>query len=156
MKISTKAVVLFVLVVVLAAAVVPALAQNTTTTVTVTETQFNETYRVTNPPRRSVSNVVVDLQPDQAVVSATLTERNKTALAVVVTLVPTVSNGRITWSATAATASGEAISGDLLTQINNSIAASWRNYVKGKSKPGRVVSVEITDDDLTITYNKTR
>ena len=40
-------------------------------TVTLTETQINSSFRVTNPVYRRVTNLHVDLHPGQAVVSAT-------------------------------------------------------------------------------------
>jgi len=53
---------------------IPALAA-TITTKTVTEDQINNSYCATNPWRRSVTNVSVDLQPGQAVIYSTHTYR---------------------------------------------------------------------------------
>ena len=94
-------------VVVLAALVVPTFAQGTTTTRTiiVTEEQINASYWVTNPVRRSVSNVHVDLQAGQVVVSATFTYRRIEPFEGEAVLVPSVENGRVYWSAVSATGS---------------------------------------------------
>ncbi len=134
----------------LAMAVVPTFAQNTRT-VTVTETQLNETYRVTNPARRQITNKNVDLQAGQVVISATVSGRNFGPYAVSVTLVPTIgSNGRVTWTVTAATANGQTASGDILTIINNNLVTAWRNLVRNHTN-GRVISLTITDTDATYT-----
>ncbi len=140
------------LVLILGAMAFPTLAADKTKTVTVTltETDINSSYRVTNPPRRSITNVNVDLQSGQVVISATFTAPRTSPIPVSVTLAPTVSNGRVTWTVLSATANGKAASADLLTQINASITTSWRNYWKGKH-PGHVTSLTVSDDSLTWT-----
>jgi hypothetical protein len=139
---------------VLAVMVVPAFAQNTGTmrTTTLTEEQINESFRVTNPLGRRVSDVVVDLQPGQAVVSAKITDRRQKVTDVVGTFVPSVRNGRIYWEVSFLTANGEPVSADLLAQINASIATSWRNYIKGKASTGRISALEITETEAVITW----
>lgn len=133
-----------------AMAVVPTFAQ-TTRTVTVTESQINESFRVTNPARRQITDKKVDLQAGQVVISANVTGRNFGPFAVSVTLVPTVgSNGRVTWTVTAATANGQTASGEILTIINNNIVASWRNLVRNHTT-GRVTSLVITDTEAIYT-----
>lgn len=138
------------LVVVFAAMAFPALAAEKTVTVTVSEADINSSYRVTNPPRRTISDVVVDLQDGQAVINATFTGANTGAIAVSVTLVPTVSNGRVTWTVSEATANGQAASADLLKQINTSISTAWRNYWKGQVT-GKVTAFTISEDNVTWT-----
>ena len=139
-----------VLMVVLAAMVFPTLAAEKTVTVTLTESDINSSYRVTNPRNRTISGVNIDLQAGQAVITATFTAPKTSAIAISVTLVPSVSNGRVTWTVRSATANGQAASGDLLTQINASISSSWRNYWKGKVT-GKVTAFTITDDSVTWT-----
>ena len=130
----------------------PTLAADKTKTVTVTltEAQINSSYRVTNPRARSITNVNVDLQPGQVVITATFTAPKTDPIPVSVTLVPTVSNGRVTWTVLVASANGQPASTDLLTQINASISTSWRNYWKG-IHPGYVTALTITDSDITWT-----
>ena len=141
---------LFVLI--LGAMAFPTLAADKTKTVTVTltEAQINSSYRVTNPARRSITNVNVDLQPGQVVITATFTAPKTDPIAVSVTLVPSVSNGRVYWTVLSATANGKTASADLLTQINASISTSWRNYWKGKH-PGYVTELTVSDDSITWT-----
>ncbi len=132
--------------------VVPALAQESRTT-TISEDQINESYRVTNPYRRSVSDLSVDLQPEQAVVSATITLRRQNPLDVVVTYTPYIENSRLFWTVEAVTSDGEAVSEQLLSQINAAISSSWRNYFRSTGKPGHVSAIEISDTELVITLN---
>jgi hypothetical protein len=142
-----------VLVVILTTAlmIVPTLASSRTATVS--EARINEAYRITNPVVRSVSNLNVDLQSGQAVISGTITLRRGGTYDFSVTLVPTVTNGRITWDATAVTVNGQNVSQTLIDQINTIINASWRNFIKNQAGTGRVSSVEITETDLIITYS---
>ncbi len=151
MKITRKLLFVLVLIAACAALVTPAFAQESKS-VMVTEEDINAAYRVTNPPRRTFSNIAVDLQSGQAVVSATYTVRGKDPVVVSVTLVPSISNGRLFWAATAASANGEAVSDDLLRQINSSISSAWRNYIHQTGVSGRITAVEITEDALIITY----
>lgn len=146
-----KIAVLLSLIAVFALAVVPAFAQETRT-VTVTEEQANEAYWVTNPPRRSVSNIDVDYQPDQVVVTADVTLRRQPTVAVVATLTPSISNGRVYWTVSAVDANGSPVSDTLLAQINAVITSSWRNYIRENAKTGHVTAVEITDSDFIITF----
>jgi hypothetical protein len=145
------------LVLILGAMAVPTFAADKTKTVTITltETEINNSYRVTNPARRSITNVHVDLQPGQVYITADFTVPKTSPIPVSATLVPSVSNGRVFWSVTAATANGKPASTELLAQINASITSSWRNYWKGKN-PGHVTSLTITDDTITWTkvYSK--
>lgn len=148
---------IFRVVMVVAAVVVLALpfavvgAQGTTQSHSWTEDQINDAYRVTNPWRRSVTDVTVDLQPGQVVISSTQTYRRAT-YQVEAVYQPSISNGRIYWTLASASANGEPASQDLIGQINASISSSWRNYVRQQAGPGRVQSITITDTDLTVTY----
>lgn len=147
---ARKLFLLFALVAALALAAVPALAAETRVK-TLTEDDINSSYRVTNPARRSISDVSVDLQPGQVVIDSTHTYPRGRVYHMTTTLTASVSNGRIFWDVTSVSRDGQAISQDLLNQINAWMAASWRGYYKSKN-PGRVVSVEITEDAINITY----
>ena len=151
MRINRKPILIVVLVVMLVMLAVPVLAQENTRTVTRTEAQVNSSYRVTNPARRSISNVYVDLQPEQVVVSATITFRRGQPAQTETTLVPTITNGRIYWTVTSAIVNGQPASAELLAQINASITSSWRNYIRHQAPTGRVSAIEITDDAITVT-----
>ncbi|MBZ0292939.1 MAG: hypothetical protein K8L99_10290 [Anaerolineae bacterium] len=128
---------------------VPALAQQTFSK-TITETQVNDAYRVDNPRRVALSNVVVDLQPGQVQISATHTGR-RVSVDTITTLVPSIEDGRIYWDVVSVvTADGQAASSELVAQVNASIETSWANYVRGNYE-GVVDSISITDTDLTVT-----
>lgn len=137
-------------VVVLAVLAIPTFAQGTMTR-TVTEDQINASYWVTNPVRRSVSNVHVDLQAGQVVISATFTYRRIEPFEGEAVLVPSVENGRVYWSAVSATRDGEPVSDELLNQINASIESAWRNYVRRHAPAGRISAVDISEDSITFT-----
>ncbi len=155
MKLTRKLMIVLVMLATMAVMAFPAFAQNGTRTKTVTEDTINSSYRVSNPYRSRVSNLAVDLQSGQAVISSTHNYRNA-SYDVVTTITPTVSNGRVTWSVLSATTNGEPVSADLLAQINASITSSWRNYIKSQAGTGRVTSVVITDTDITYTFEAKR
>jgi hypothetical protein len=144
----SKPMISLLLLVVLAAMAIPAFAQSSTRTKTVTEEQINSAYRVGNPYRSRVSNISVDLQAGQVVISSTHTFRNNTYDTVAV-ITPSISNGRVTWTVVSATANGEEASAELLAQINASITSAWRNYIRNQVGQGRVTDVTITDTDIT-------
>jgi hypothetical protein len=125
-------------------------AQNTRS-ITVTETQINDSYRVTNPFRVRISNVSVDLQVNQVVISSTHTTRRQ-SYDVVTTLTPNVSNGRLTWTVASVTANGQPASQEIVAQVNTSIATSWLNFWRSQAGTGQIQSVSITDNDITITF----
>jgi phage terminase large subunit-like protein len=156
MKTLRHLVLLSVVMVLLALALVPAAAQRATATVTVTEATINSTYRVTNPARLQVSAVVVDLQPGQAVISATITLRNGTAAAAVATLTPSVTNGRVSWLVSAATWDGQPATGETLSAINQALASTWRSYIRSQAGTGRVTAVSITESELTYSFASRR
>ena len=149
MNIARRLTLIIILIAALAGIVVPTLAAEKT--VTITETDINSTYRATNPIRRTVSNVYVDIQTDQVVITANFTARGKDPVAVSATMTASITNGRIYWSVTSATANGVSASGDVLTQINNSIASSWRTYIKTKADTGKVTSIAIGSDAISWT-----
>ena len=138
------------LVVILGAMAFPTLAAEKIVTITLTERDINSSFRVTNPRHRTITNVKVDLQPGQVYITATFTAPKTSPIPVSATLVPSVSNGRVYWTVSAATANGKPASADLLAQINASISTSWRNYWKGKN-PGHVTSLTVTDDSISWT-----
>lgn len=121
-------------------------------TKSIDEETINDSYRVSNPWRRSATDLSVDLQPDQVVISATLRFRGGVTHATETTLLPAITNGRVTWTVDAALIDGDPVSDELLAQINDSITSSWANYVKTHGPAGRVTDVEIGGDALTITY----
>ena len=152
MKSVSRIMMMLVAIVVLALPFSVASAQTNTRSVTWTEDQINNSYRVTNPWRRSITDVSVDLQPGQVVISSTQTYRRAT-YQVQAIYEPRISNGRIYWTLTSASANGEPASQDLINQVNASISTSWRNYVRQQAGTGRVQSIVITDADITVSYS---
>jgi hypothetical protein len=144
------------LVVALLAALVPMAAVGAQgNSYTLTEDEINSSYRVTNPARRSVSNLSVDLQPGQASIAATITRRaprgaGTTSYNTVAIYTPEVREGRIYWTLQTATVDGQPATQELIDQINAALGSSWRNYIRGQ-RPGRVASVTITEDAITVT-----
>lgn len=145
----------FVLTVAAALFAVPAFAQETDApdyAKTYTEQQINDSFRVNNPHRARVTDMSVDLQPGQAVITATYAFRNGETVTASSTYVPSISNGRVFWDVTSVVVeSGETISDDLLNQINARVDTAWRNYFKGQV-PGYVQDVTITENDITFVY----
>ena len=149
---------IFIVIVVLVMVALPMVvsAQAASRTFTITEAQINQSFRVTNPVRVRVSNMVVDLQPGQVSISYTYTVRaprgsGTTSRSVNTVYLPNVTNGRLYWSVTSVIVNGQPASDDLVRQINASIESSWRNYIRRQLDTGRIGSITITDTELTIT-----
>ncbi len=139
----------------LTVAVVPAFAQ-TSRSLTFTEAQVNSAYAVSNPRNRNLSNVFVDLQANQVVISATYTvrtSRTSQAYPVTATIIPSLSNGRVVWNVANVTVASQSASAALISQINASIDSSWRRYVNSNAPTGRVTGITLTDADVTYTYS---
>lgn len=154
----SKRIFTLIAVLVIAALALPLMvsAQTATRTFTITEEEINESFHVTNPSRVRVTNMVVDLQPDQVSVSYTYTTRaprgsQTTSHSVNTVYVPDIQDGRLYWSVTSVTVDGRPASDDLVRQINASIESSWRNYIRRQHGTGHVTSIAITDTDITIT-----
>lgn len=131
------------------AAVAPAFAQSAS--VSLTEERINQSFRVTNPARVTVSNVIVDLQPNQVAISLTITPRrsNIAPFNGIIVLAPSLSEGRVTWNILSATANGTPASGETLAQLN-SIAQSWMTYFRVQAQ-GTLSAISISDTAITYT-----
>lgn len=141
----------------LALSAVTVSAEPANATVTLTEAQINSSFRVTNPVYRRLTNVRVDLQPGQAVVSATLTVRaprgqTTTVYQTVSTWIPSIVNGRVSWTLSSATVNGSPASSQLVSQINAAVGASWRTYWRSQH-PGRATAITVDDNQVVITYS---
>lgn len=150
-----KTVIVVALFALLAVMAVPTLAA-VTKIVTLTETQINESYWVTNPSWRAVTDRAVDLQAGQVVVSETVTPRNGNAISVSATYTAEVSNGRIIWTATARSSNGDPVSDELLAQINANMSSSWARFLKETKQVGRVTAIDINEDVITVTLTSRR
>ncbi len=94
--------------------------------VTVTEAQINNSFAVTNPVNRNLSNIYVDLQPGQVVITATYTARSRSgqqSAVIAVVLTPSVNNGRVDWNVVSATANNQSVSQAVIDQINASLSS---------------------------------
>lgn len=143
-----------VVIAVLAAIVMPfasVSAQEETRTVEITEDQVNSSFRVTNPWRRSLSNISVDLQDGQAAVSGTYTRRAG-SVNFVATYVPSVENGDIFWTLVDLQVDGAAVPQSTLDALNNSLARELRRTVKEYYEFVTVTDIQIGGDVATITY----
>ncbi len=136
-------------------------AQETTeavATLTFTETEINQSFRVTNPYNRSLTNVHVDLQAangGQVTISALYTWRSRTGVRsanVAAVVQPYIENGRLFWTVISITANGQPASADIVAQVNYYLMAAWRNYIAQHAPAGRLTDVTITDVDITFTY----
>ncbi len=119
-----------------------------------TESELNDAYVVTTPRRQTLSDMYVDLQPGQVVISATFTPALRgEPIETVTTLVPEIDNGQITWTVIAISADGQPASGATLTQINNAIVNSWLAHWRQNLGPNALTGVVILDDSITFSYS---
>ena len=124
-------------------------AQDTITTHTITEAEINSLDWVTAPENERFSDVAVDLQPGQMVITATYQPRSGDALAIGVTLVPDVAEGFVQWTVVSLLADGEPASDEVTLRVNTALTSLWVRYWREKLDLHLVESITITEDDLT-------
>jgi hypothetical protein len=134
-------------------AVAPAAAA-TQQTITFTESEANQAYRVKNPPRRTISNVYVDIQEGVVAITAKITFP-KAAYDTVSVFEPVIKRGTLTWTLKSATVNGQPVPSDVLAAINASIVPAWRNYVQAVfarriAGPFKVEGITLSGDVATV------
>ena len=149
---------IFILFVLLIALALPIAVSAQERTLILTEEEINRSFLVTNPVRRSVTDVRVDLQPDQVSISYVVTRRaprgpRTTTYNVNAIFTPGIEDGRLFWRATSITINGQPASQDLIDQVNASIATSWHNYIRRQLGTGYVINIRITDTEMAITFS---
>lgn len=126
-------------------------AQEDTRTVEITEAQLNESFRVTNPWRRSLTDMSVDIQEGQAVISGTYTRR---AFSVGFSAIyqPSIEGGDIYWTLVSFDVDGTGVPQSTLDTINNSLARELRRTVKSYYNFFTVTDIQLSGDVVTISY----
>jgi hypothetical protein len=156
-----KSIALFSFIALLVVALPIASAQDAeaTATLTFTEREINDSYWVSNPVNRHISDVYVDLQAEnggQVTISAVYTWRpvggGSRSVDVVVVIKPRIVNGRLIWDVVAIRADGQPASTEIVRQVNAHLTASWRRYIIDQLPMGRLTDVSISDEDITFTY----
>jgi hypothetical protein len=142
------------LLVVCATSLMVSMAQ--TATFVITEETINSSYRVTSPVRTTVSDVNVDLQSGQVVISATFTPRRTgVAMPTVTTLQPTIVDGEVVWQTLSIVANGQPASQQIVNQINTAIVNSWRVYFRAQTEAD-LLTLFIDEDAITYTFDSNR
>lgn len=142
----------------IAAAPLTTASAATTKTVSITEAQINATNLVSEPYRQRVTNLKVDLQEGQAVVTASVQpRRDAPAYETVTTFVPAVRNGRLDWTITTRLRDGKDVPAEVLALLNNAVFPRVKAYVNRLVRekvggPYKVDSVTISADTLTVQY----
>jgi carbon monoxide dehydrogenase subunit G len=130
--------------------VLPSFAQ--TSTFTLTEEFINQSYRVTNPSRTTVTNVSVDLKPNQVVISATFTPRRSTTSSnTITTLSPSLENGVVNWEVMSLTVDGVAANQEWVNTLNNAIVGAWQLYFRQRTEQD-LLSINISETQIDYTY----
>ncbi len=124
-----------------------------TLSMTITQDYVNGLPHVANPPDPRLENMSVDFQPGQMAITATRLEADGTPVPLSVTVVPTNYNGSAAWSITAMTVGGTAQDATQIGQMNDDLAASWRLFFSGLYRSGRLSSIILSEDTLTLTWD---
>ena len=130
-------------------------AATETRTITITEAQINASYWVTNPPRRSVSNVHVTVENGDVSIAATVTLLHKDPIDTVSIWKPKIVAGNVYWVLTSATHNGQPVSAAVKYEVNSSFYRI-RDFVRDslrrefKYGPYRVTAVTLTSGLVTI------
>jgi hypothetical protein len=151
---STRFILLFVCLLV-GLTVMPIMVQ-AAYTLTVTEAQINTLYsgKVVATTNYVVSNITADLQPGKVVINAKILPKIGGAAANgKLTLKPTVSGGKVTWSILSATLNGVPATGSQMTSLNNMILSYWTAFMNLYYSGKTVNSVTITATQISAVIN---
>jgi hypothetical protein len=155
---KTKAMMLLVAVATILTLAFPASfasAATETKTITITEAQINASYWVTNPVRRSISNVHVTVENGDVSIAATVTLPRKDPIATVSVWVPKIVAGNVYWVLKSATYNGQRVSNAVRYEINTAFFRI-RDFVRDslrrefKYGPYKVTAVNLTSGLMTI------
>jgi hypothetical protein len=113
-----------------------------------TEAQANDTIDRLSALSAQVTNEVVDFQPGQVVIAATLVPRRGDTVEVVVTLVPETTTNAITWTVTELLIGGQPAPDAMIELVNDSLTARWGRYIRQQTPAGGAESLQITDDQM--------
>jgi hypothetical protein len=125
-------------------------------TLTVTEAQINTLYsgKVIATTNYVVSNITADLQPGKVVINAKILPKIGGAAANgKLTLKPTVSGGKVTWSILSATLNGVPATGSQMTSLNSMILSYWTAFMNLYYSGKTVNSVTITATQISAVIN---
>jgi hypothetical protein len=128
----------------------PIAFQPSTTSLTVTEEAINNSFRVQNPVDYSISNVVVDLQPDQVFLTANLNLPSGKVLVEQVTFEPLLKNGFILWTVTAATLDGTPLDQAIIDRFNEGAINWWNAALWEEFSDYTVSGIHINDAQIEI------
>lgn len=122
-----------------------------TATYTLTETEVNDALKAfTN---ETVSNLFVDMQPEQLLITASGPGNNGQPYAVTVALVPTFENGRITWSIDSMTYNSIVIDRSHLAANSQVTDTLTRELDSSNRQSARVTDFTMTDTEMSMTVN---
>jgi len=113
-----------------------------------TEAQANDTIDRLSAMSAQVTNEIVDFQPGQVVITATLVPRRGDTVDVMVTLVPETTLQAITWTVTELLIGGQPAPDAMITLVNDSVTARWSRYIRQQTPAGGAQSLQITDDQM--------
>jgi hypothetical protein len=126
---------------------------DTSVSLTFTEAYYNALPGVQNPPGGQLSDVYVNFQPGQVTISGTYTPRNGPTAPLIMTAVPTLFNGLVTWTVTAMQVNNAPLDAQALGQMNDDIAGSWRMFFTGLYRAGALANLILTEDTVTLTWD---
>ena len=152
---KTSRLIVLLLCLVVGLTIMPIIVQ-AATTLTVTEAQINTIYsgRVISTTSYVMSNITADLQPGKVIISSTITPKVGGAAAIgKLTLKPSVSGGKVTWSILSATLNGAPATGAQMTQLNTMFVSYWTMFMNLYYSGKTVNSVTITATQISAVIN---
>ncbi len=120
-----------------------------------TEAQANDAIDRLSALSAQVTNEVIDFQPGQVVITATLVPRRGDTVEVTVTLTPEITPNAITWTLTELLIGGQSAPSAMVELVNDSITARWSRYIRQQTPAGGAQSLQITDDQMIFVLETT-
>ncbi|MCB9450883.1 MAG: hypothetical protein H6672_05555 [Anaerolineaceae bacterium] len=129
----------------------PTVVSRGNTTITASEAELNDALSAIMDS--TASSLSVDLQPGQVVFSGTSTGQDGTVYTLMMTLVPQLVNGDLSWEITNVIVNGTPVDDLGGNTPENDIAKGWQRAFSKAANQGAITDITITDDSMRVTIS---
>lgn len=123
-------------------------------TLTVTEEEMNNSFITSDYPQGRMTDVFVDFQPNQVVISGTLTLlATGEAVSIQATYSPAVVDGMVEWTVVSVLADGGPADEEMQGHVEAILGSSWNAWWLGRLDNATLTSVQVTDNEIIYTFD---
>jgi hypothetical protein len=119
------------------------------------EALADEAFKVIADTTRSLANTKVDFQPGKVIFKAQVIPRRGNPINVEATMVPVLENGSINWTLPTVLVGGQPANAANKQVVEDVLKAGWARFVRNQTGGGKVDSVTITENVMSIVVTVT-